>query len=325
MSTLKARIRASMEAFACGDAVGMPTEFMTLQDIREKFGIVDRLLESEESQNHSELPKGSVTDDTEQNLYLLRAYQKSGSVTVENTTEALLHWIRETDAVAKKYIGPSSKRALEAVEGGADPHETGIMGTTCGGIMRSPSVVWFDPEADAQTLKRRIVDCLMPTHYTSEALEAAGAYAFALQAALLGKTREEILLAAEWGAEACMAEAPWTGCAASAICRIRTVQAMLGTTLKTDEEILKFLFSFCGTGLPSADVCAAAFVIWLAADGSAWRAVRLGASVGGDTDTIAALGAALTAAESGAQDIPSEVLAHVVRQNGLHFSQLLGE
>ena len=43
--------------------------------LRPITGLVDRLLHPEESQNHADLPQGAVTDDTEQNLYLLAAYR----------------------------------------------------------------------------------------------------------------------------------------------------------------------------------------------------------------------------------------------------------
>ena len=92
-----------LEAFATGDAMGMPTEFMTPPQIREmlKEGYTG-LISSEKSLTHFNLPTGSVTDDTEQVLYLLHVYRRDGSVTVENTVSALEAWITETDAVGKR-------------------------------------------------------------------------------------------------------------------------------------------------------------------------------------------------------------------------------
>lgn len=318
---MKERVLASIKAFACGDALGMPTEFMTRLQIRERFGTVKGLLRAEESQNHSDLPSGSVTDDTEQNLYLLRIYRKDHTINVDNTAAALLSWIRETDAVAKRYIGPSSKSALEAVEQGADPHTTGTKGTTCGGIMRVPSVVWFDPMAEEDVLAERVVHCLMPTHYTFEALEAAGAYAFALQKALQGGSREQIIEAAIRGAVLCKAKAPYESCAPSPMSRIKLLYPHLPSM--EEEQLLTVLFDVFGTGLPSVDVCTAAFLIWLKAENSSWKAISLGASVGGDTDTISALAGALTAAENGTIDIPKDIISKVSEVNRLNFETLL--
>ena len=91
------RIRACLAAFACGDALGMATEFMTRADIERRFPVgVRDLLRAEDSQNHGDLAPGSVTDDTEQVAYLLERYRQRGKVTVADTVDGLLCWIRDT-------------------------------------------------------------------------------------------------------------------------------------------------------------------------------------------------------------------------------------
>ena len=62
----------ALEAFAVGDALGMPTEFMTQEAIKSKFGLVEKLIDPSVSQIHTNLKKGQITDDTEQNPTLLR-------------------------------------------------------------------------------------------------------------------------------------------------------------------------------------------------------------------------------------------------------------
>ena len=129
-SDKQARIDAALLSFACGDALGMATEFMTRDQIERAFPDgVTRLLSQKDSQNHWDLTPGSVTDDTEQVAYLLERYRAKGQVTVADTVDALLVWIRETRAVEKHYIGPSSLKALTAIENGADPATAGT-GTT---------------------------------------------------------------------------------------------------------------------------------------------------------------------------------------------------
>ena len=170
----QARIDAALLSFACGDALGMATEFMTRDQIERAFPDgVTRLLSQKDSQNHGNLTPGSVTDDTEQVAYLLERYRAKGQVTVADTVDALLVWIRETRAVEKHYIGPSSLKALTAIENGADPATAGT-GTTCGGIMRIPAAVCFDPGQTMDRLRKNVRAALLPTHNTSEALEASG-------------------------------------------------------------------------------------------------------------------------------------------------------
>ncbi|HOQ63657.1 MAG TPA: ADP-ribosylglycohydrolase family protein, partial [Clostridia bacterium] len=54
-------IRRILEAYAVGDAMGMPTEFMTRDAIKARFGaVVDRLLRPDEGEKHKNLPYASV-------------------------------------------------------------------------------------------------------------------------------------------------------------------------------------------------------------------------------------------------------------------------
>lgn len=309
----QARIDAALLSFACGDALGMATEFMTRDQIERAFPDgVTRLLSQKDSQNHGNLTPGSVTDDTEQVAYLLERYRAKGQVTVADTVDALLVWIRETRAVEKHYIGPSSLKALTAIENGADPATAGT-GTTCGGIMRIPAAVCFDSDQTMDRLRKNVRAALLPTHNTSEALEASGCYGAALLTALNGGTVAEVVEAALENGPLTEALAPWRGCAASSAARIREA-ASWGRL--PDEELFHRLYDLWGTGLPSVDVCGAVFALFLAAEGSAYRAISLGASLGGDTDTIAALAGALTAAQAGHTDIPDHITGPVRAVNG---------
>ena len=318
-AAVKDRVRAVWQAFAAGDACGMPTEFMCPEDIRKVFGdlmpgeLPEGILPAERSLTHGILETGAVTDDTEQNLYLLAEAKKRGGVTLEGVLGALEAWIAETGAVEKHYIGPSSLKALESIRKGTPAAEAGMGGTTCGGIMRTPSAFLWKPEQSEEELEESILTSLLPTHNTSEALEAAGAYGFALKAAFNGGSVEEIFEAAERGGKRLIAHAAWTGCAPSSVRRIREARKLAETL--DEEELLDHVYNLWGTGLPSADVCGAVFALFALAGGDVWKVIRLATVIGGDTDTIAALAAALSAAYAGGHNIPDEVLEKVFSQN----------
>ncbi|MCX7026201.1 MAG: ADP-ribosylglycohydrolase family protein [Spirochaetes bacterium] len=317
-------VRAFLEAFVLGDALGMPTEFMTRSEIRKRFGLVDRLLEPAESRNHPDLAKGRVTDDTEQVLALLDEYCLRGRIDARETAVRLLRWVNETGAIEKHYIGPSSKVALKAIEEGADP-EKGYGGTTCGGIMRSPAAALFALERGLP-LAESIAACLKPTHNSSPALSAACAYAFALHEALAGGEAGTIAEAAVEGSAAGLTLAPWEACAPSIPARLRTFEdAARG--FSSAEDVLDFLYDVYGTGLEAVDVAAAALCIFLYAPIDSWMALRMGASVGGDTDTIAALAGGLSAAHRAASGLksclPQDILYFVLATNGIDLSPLI--
>jgi ADP-ribosylglycohydrolase len=318
----ESQIVAILEAFAVGDAMGMPTEFMTRSEIVTSLGQVIGLIDSSFSAHHSDLPKGSVTDDTEQTLYLLEHYLDEG-VSVDTTVNGLLSWIEESNAIEKRYIGPSSLKALQAIQEGADPKEAGKTGTTCGGLMRSLAPTLY---AASRNLKRDemlnlIVICLMPTHFTSQALEAACAYGSAVYAALEGSSVEEIVQAALEGGSYGINQAPFQGCSASSTARLKYIVEYL-KLLPTKDELMDFLFSVLGTGLPSEDVFGAVMALFLYEPGNTFQSICLAASLGGDTDTIAALVGGLNRAYDSKSEIPQSILDNVYEVNKLPLHQI---
>lgn len=183
-------------------------------------------------------------------VYLLREYARQGRVTPYDTAMCLLRWVQETDA-ATKYIGPNSLKALRAIEQGADVTTAGTGGTTCGGMMRAPVAFLF---STPDTLTQNVVTCLMPTHNTSVAIEAAMCYAYALQAAAVGKSLEQILDSACEGAQIGKGFGSThrvAGVAPSCAARLRFLQKVI-PTLQNEQQVKEFLYGVIGATLASA-------------------------------------------------------------------------
>jgi len=314
-------LKSILEALAVGDALGMPTEFMTQKDIDQVYPVIDRLLDPAKSYTHFELPYGSVTDDTEQNLYLSRAYVAAGTITVENSADALSRWVVECDAVAKKYIGPSSLKALNAIQAGTSPMEAGRGGTTDGGIMRTPALVLCAGKGDEKHLLNCIRMGCIPTHHTSQAISAAAAYGFALRAAMEGKEMEQILEAARHGAELGYASMDYVAAAPDCIARLDKIRQDLAED-SSDERIRHLLYYVYGNGLESIDAFTVTMTVFLAKGKDVFGALKLCASLGGDTDTVGALVGALCAAYAGGHNIPEEILRTVKEVNHLDLEQV---
>ena len=320
-------IHGVLTAYAVGDAMGMPTEFMTRAEISSRFGLVDRLLEPSQSKNHPNLPKASITDDTEQVCTLLEEYSEKDSIDPYITAKKLLRWMKESNAIEKGYIGPSSRMALEAIERGESPEKAGKKGTTCGGVMRSLAAVLF-AAARQRPLADCVRACLTPTHNTQLAMEPAMAYGYALHAAICGKDIEGILSEAKKGAEAAQA-APdsqvYPQCGASVVARLLHFKE-LASSFSSPDEVLDFIYYVYGTTLASVDVATAAMCIFLSAKDDVWLSIRMGTSVGGDTDTIAALAGALSAAyalsHGQSLNIPKAIVSEVLENNKLDFDRL---
>lgn len=312
-------------SFAVGDAFGMPTEFMTREDIKRKFKIVDRLLEPRESQNHSDLKKGSITDDTEQVIYLLKAYNENG-VSIDSTVNALLSWVVESDAISKKYIGPSSLRALNSIKEGSDPYKTGLSGTTCGAIMRTlaPFIYAELNNFSENELINAVYKAIIPTHNTSQARETSIAYALSLKKALTSNSIKEVIDEAIKGCEIGYESAEWKNAAPRLKQRIEYISDLIDDTcFKSDDEFLDFLYYITGTGLESSEVASSVFALFIYTRGNVYKSIQLASSLGGDTDTIAALVAALSTAFSKAENIDEDIKKRVIEQNNLDFNKLL--
>lgn len=310
-------VRMFLEALAVGDAFGKVTEYCSLEDIKQKLGRVDMLLTPEESLTHNDLAHGQVTDDTEQNLYLIRQFAEDNEVTAENTAEALLKWVDETDA--KKYMGPSSSVALEKIKNGEDINTTGLNGTTSGGIMRIPAAFLF---STVENVVQNVVACLLPTHNTGVAMDAAMTYAYALQAAMQDNPSiseicdaayEGSLIGRKYGSQKrTAAVAP--GCGE----RVRYLQECL-PSIKDEQALKEHLYYVLGTTCSSWDVCSAVFGIFLWAKDDVFTAIRISTEVGGDTDTIACLVACLSALYAKGHNIPEEMVQLVADANDIDF------
>ena len=300
--------------FACGDAVGKATEFMTPQDIASVFGRITAMPDISKSITHSDLPLYAVTDDTEQNLWLLRRYLKDKAVMIENTVDELLKWIDGTDAIRKHYIGPSSLKALQGIKIGEDPLKAGINGTTCGGIMRVPAAV-FASRILGLDMDTCIYNALVCTHNNSIALESAYAYAYALSYALdnPGYPNKDLLGKAKEGCTVGLSKAPWISAGASLLDRLIFLEKM--DLRRYEEQAFKsFIYGVLGTGLPSYETASAVFALLLYTDDPV-KTMFLSAELGGDTDTIGALACSLAGVRNLVAEMPEEIEKPVLEYN----------
>ncbi len=316
----KSLVRSFLEALAVGDAYGKATEYCTRKEITERYKCIGRILPPEDSLAHNDLAWGKVTDDTEQNIYLIREYARMGRIDAKDTALCLLRWLEESDAM--KYIGPSSLHALRFIQNGGDIDEAGSCGTTCGGIMRVPSAFLFSSH---ETLERNVVECLRPTHNTSIAMEAAMSYAYALEeASQPGCTVESVLERAKNGAAQGRQYGNATrtnGVGPSVEARISFIERLLGNDIP-DSTLEMLLYDVIGTTMASADVACAVFAIFQHTKGNAKRAIEIATMTGGDSDTIACLAAGLCTLFSKKHNIPQEEVALARQANGLDFDEI---
>lgn len=284
---------------ALGDAMGMPTQLLSAAAIRDQFGFVDRFRTPSPDHPVSKgLEAGTITDDTEQALLLGRVLLESGPV-FDHTrwAHALIAWESEVKARGSyDLLGPSTKRAIDAINAGVAPEEAGRYGDTNGAAMRIAPVGILMPTKPLTRLAAKVAESCKATHYTHLAIASASAVAAAISAGIEGHDwRYAISIAIRAAREGARLGEFTAG--ADIAARIEWATELVKG--KTRDEAIRLIVELVGTSVASQESVPAAFAVLEVAEGDVWTAATIGANLGGDTDTIGAIACSIAGAASG--------------------------
>jgi ADP-ribosylglycohydrolase len=321
---LASRFRGCLLAGACGDALGAPVEFLTLAEIRDRFGpagIRDHVPAYGRT--------GAITDDTQMTLFtadgLLRAHVRSclrslGPAFTALTAHAYLRWLgTQDDAFAahvaggepgwlighrdlfnKRAPGRTCVSALRQLRSVGDVAENQSKG--CGGVMRVAPVGLFfaraaEQIADAEARAFQVgADVAHLTHGHPSGYLGAGAMAVLVY----GLARGEPLTGALERALARLAGHDGHAETTAALHRA----AELAVQRPHDVEALQRL----GAGWVAEEALAIAVYCALSAP-DLESAVVLAVNHGGDSDSTGAITGSLLGARDGVDAIPGRWLA----------------
>src|SRR5882757_2610275 len=174
---------------ALGDALGMPTQLLSPARIAELYGHVEDFVAPVADHPVSKgLLAGTITDDTEQALLLGRILVDSGDrFDHARWVNALLDWERDVKARGSyDLLGPSTKRAIDAINDGVPPEEAGRGGDTNGAAMRIAPVGIMMPLEPLAALAAKVAETCRATHNTSIAIASAAAVAAAVSLGVSG-------------------------------------------------------------------------------------------------------------------------------------------
>lgn len=321
--TTLGRSIGALVGLALGDALGMPTQELTRPEIVEHFGPLVTTFEAPLADHPfaAGLAPGTVTDDTEQALLVAALLiECAGGFDPAIFAHRLLEW--EADVVRRglmDLLGPSTKRALLNLERGMDVAESGRYGTTNGAAMRVGPVGIVRASADVAALVDLVVSVSELTHNTDVALGAACAVAGAVSAGIDGASVDGAIALALRAAALGEQRGVGTG-GASIVSQIeRAVQ--LGRS-GDGAVLIERIGSSIGTSLASSESVPAAFAVLAANPDDAWRACCVGASLGGDCDTIAAMTGTMIGACRGVDAFPSWAVDKVQTVNGLALADV---
>ena len=327
------RAYGALAGLALGDALGMPTQAMSPEQIRAVYGRITGLVDGDASQPYAPgMPAGSVTDDTEQALLvaslLIRGRGSSSGRVSLNAVEfahALLAW---EDSMIERgsldLLGPSTKAALERVRAGEDPLTVGGEGTTNGAAMRvTPigiTVSTEDPEAFAEA----VWSSCRVTHATRQGFQSAALVAAAVSMGIdAARSTSPNLRGLLWKAVTYVDSLPehgaWTPDPDVVAATRRAMQLAVNPACSS----LECLAEQVGTSVASAHAIPMAFAL-LARDPSP-QALMDAANIGGDTDTIGAIAGAILGAALGVEVLPTDSLSMIEEISHLGLSTVARE
>lgn len=262
---------------------------------------------------HAGLPPGRVTDDTEQAFALAEAIIADGGVTVTGAARAIVAWYERVGGDACPYVGPSTRRALLAINAGADLALAGLRGDTNGAAMRVAPVGLIHA-GDVEAAARDAAISCIPTHNSDVAASGAAAVAGSIARAMSpGATLDEIIRAGMAAADLGRTLAPvWMG---ASISRRIALAVEIGRSPQPERARLQELYDLIGATLSISESVPAAFGVLAMAQGDPQQAAIYAASLSGDADTIGAMACAIAGAWRGASAFAPQVVATLAAAN----------
>ena len=313
------RAYGALAGLALGDALGMPTQAMSPEQIRAVYGTITGLVDGDASQPYAPgVPAGSVTDDTEQALLVASLLVRgrgtsSGRVALDagEFAHALLAW---EDSMIERgsldLLGPSTKAALEGVRAGEDPLTVGGAGTTNGAAMRVTPIGIAMSTADPEAFADAVWSSCQVTHATRQGFQSAALVAAAVSMGIdAARSTTPDLRGLLWKALSYVDSLPERGAWTPDPDVIAATRRAMQLVANPASSSLECLVEQVGTSVASAQAIPMAFAL-LARDPSP-QALLDAANIGGDTDTIGAIAGAILGAALGFEVFVGRGLAQV--------------
>ena len=319
MITQHERVLGCLYGMATGDALGVPSSFLTPEHIRRVWGWIDTFYPPEKGHIfHDGLNAGEYTDDTEQALALIKAFKKSHRVNPYEVVDEILKWAKRVENKYKSPLGPSTEKALKAIQNGADIYESGIYGNTNGSAMRiSPIGIIHGllGNTSMEECVRDVYQTCIPTHNTTVCVACASAIAWAVALAMRGESNIDIIV--REAAKAADEGSKYGHEIASPKVSKKIIWAyeLILPYIDDPKKGLSELYDYFGGGDLAADSIPIALALFALGKGNVKNVNELCVNLGGDCDTNAAMAGAIAGAYSGMETIPQEWVDTIERVN----------
>jgi ADP-ribosyl-[dinitrogen reductase] hydrolase len=153
------QIRAGVLAYAAGDALGVPWEGRTPDDVHWEA--------LEELPARGDWPRGTTSDDTDQMLLVARYLAETGAQVDER--EFLTRLAKALPSM--RGVGPTTSAAVRRFIATGETHATG--GSSIGAAMRAPPFGWATPASATGRRRELTVRLSRATHGAPAAIMSA--------------------------------------------------------------------------------------------------------------------------------------------------------
>ena len=313
-STQFSRSYGALLGLAIGDALGMPTQSLSYEVIREQFHKVNTF--NDPSPQHpyaAGLKAGMVTDDTEQSLLVASILTSlNGGFDQREFAKQLISWeesIRNRGLL--DLLGPSTKAALTNLQAGMDVSLTGRDGTTNGAAMRIAPVGILCSSSNLDGLVRKVIEVSMLTHNTSSALGAAAGVAGIISGLIDSLVPSDAVAVGIEAAERASLHGAQDG--GDIVLRIKRAVEIAASG---DGELLR---KEIGTSVQATESVPCAIGLFVLHQSDPWQGCCDAASIGDDTDTIAAITGSMLGALHGPDGFPTSAINTVETLNALNL------
>lgn len=290
------RFLGSLLGLAIGDALGMPVEGWTPEQVADRFGRLDGY-HPRTFPDGTEIKAGEFTDESEIALCVVESLTANNGVLDPDNVGARMLFLARGES--RRWLRPDTHAALDRAEEtllfrvplDEDAPATGEVASRGAPIGLLHSVGGFEPDrlrADAEGVVRL-------THGSPAAVAAATAVAYGVRLAARGETPRE-----RWAAET--ADFLDDSGGGEVAAGLRRVDALVTAGTPVAEALATL-----GTGPAAREAVPAAFAAAMAA-GVFEDAVLAAANSGGATDTVGSIAGALAGAAEGASGIPQALI-----------------
>ena len=292
---MQEQFRGAILGLAIGDALGWPTEFLKLPQIKAKYG----------PQGITELPPRPAlfTDDTQMSLAIAHALLEAGHQDLDtlmtHVTEHFVAWLISPEN--NKAPGNACLEGTRKLQRGIDWRRSGsIHSKGCGSAMRSAPIGLYY-HRDPARLREVAIATGVATHNHPTANAGSVATAYLVKLALDRVPPADML---GHLLDFCGDLSPEFNAA------LKKVPVVMG---REPEAAMAEL----GEGWVAEEAIALALYCFLCSPDNYPATVRRAANSNGDSDSIACIAGAISGARNGLSAIPSDWVEHIEKSDHL--------